>query len=259
MLIKTAIWLIIVGFVLSRQIPIKSNFITSDIFDNVYVISKSDLKQLNSTGDVLKTYSNRNLGDITFVDATNPMRILLFYANFNQVVFINTKLSPISEPVSLDDLGFTSVGIACSSSQNGFWIFDTRNSQPVLISSALQVIYKGTKIQFTDSLWPAPIYMSEQGKKLFIAFQGKGIYVFDQTAKFEKFLPIQDLKYIQVMGSYVYYLAEQKLRVLNLENMENLPYFDENQQYDSFCLINEQLVIADKQQLFFYKKDNLQH
>ncbi|GAB4457602.1 MAG: hypothetical protein Fur0028_12080 [Bacteroidales bacterium] len=244
----------IAGFVLSRQVPIKSNYITSDIFDKVYITSKSDLYQINAEGDVLNTYSNRNLGEITFVDATNPMRILLFYVNFNQLVFINNKLSPISEPVSLDDLGFTSVGIACSSSQNGFWIFDTRNSQPVLISSTLQVVYKGTKIQLPDTLSPFPIYMGEQGKKIFLAFQNMGVYIFDQTGMQEKFIPITNLQYFQVSGSVIYYLTDNTLHYMNLENMEVLSIDVDNQPFYGFAFLKDKVVLADKMQLCFYKK-----
>lgn len=242
------------GFVLSRQVPIKSNYITSDIFDKVYVVSKSDLHQLSEEGDVFNTYSNRNFGEITFVDATNPMRILIFYVNFNQIVFVNNKLSPISESVSLDDLGFSSVGIACSSSQNGFWIFDTRNSQPVLISSALQVVYKGSIIQLSDTLSSIPIYMGEYGKKLILAFQNMGVYIFDQTGMLEKFIPITSLQYFQVSGSAMYYLSEGKLRSMSLDNRVGTSIEVDNQPFYGFTFLKDKIVLADRMQLWFYKK-----
>lgn len=255
MLIKFLFWITIAGFVLSKQIPVKSNYITSDIFNNLYIVSKTDLQKLNEEGILLNTYSNKNLGDITFVDATNPMRIVLFYVHFNQVVFLNNKLSPLSEPILLDDLGFTSVGGVCNSSQNGFWIFDSRNSQLVMISSSLQLVFKGTKINIPDSVPSIPIFMSEHGKKVFLAFQNLGFYIFDQTGMQEKFIPVSSLQFMHVSGSTVYYLAEGKLWHMNVENMTTslieidcLPFY-------GFTVIKDKIIFADGKMLSIYKQE----
>lgn len=255
MLIKFLFWIAMAGFVLSKQIPMKSNYITSDIFNNVYIVSKTDLQKLNEEGIVLNTYSNKNLGDITFVDATNPMRIILFYVHFNQVFFLNNKLSPLSEPILLDDLGFTSVGSVCNSMQNGFWIFDSRNSQLVMISSSLQVVFKGTKINLPDSLSSIPIYMCEHGKRVFLAFQNLGFYIFDQTGMQQKFIPINGLQFMHVSGSMVYFFAEGKLWQMNVENMTTLPIEIEGSPFYGFTVIKDKIIFADKQMLSIYKQD----
>lgn len=255
MLIKFLFWIAMAGFVLSKQIPVKSNYITSDIFNNIYIVSKTDVQKLNEDGIVLNTYSNKNLGDITFVDATNPMRIILFYVHFNQVVFLNNKLSPLSEPILLDDLGFTSVGGVCNSTQNGFWIFDSRNNQLVMISSSLHVVFKGTKINLPDSVSSIPVFMCEYGKKVFIAFQNLGYYIFDQTGMQEKFIPISNLQFMYVSGSTIYFLAEGKLWQMNVKNMTTSPIEIDCSTFYGFTVIKDKIIFADKHMLSIYKQD----
>lgn len=254
MWVKLNIVLLLSGFALIKQLPVNSNYITSDIFDNVYAVNKYELNQFDKKGILLSTYSNRNLGNIGFIDVSNPLRILVFYNNFNSILFLNNKLSPITESVSLDYIGFSSVGSACSSSQNGFWIFDSRNMQPVLISSSLSVLYKGSNITVPDSLSSSlPIYMCEEGKKLYLAFKDYGLFVFDQTGMQQQFIPIDSLKYMQIRGTQAYFSSGNKLFQLNLENNTKSEIKMDQEKYYGFALIKDELILADHRQVCFYK------
>ncbi len=251
---KINIVLFLSGFVLLKQLPVNSNYITSDIFDNVYTVNKYELNQFDKEGALLNTYSGRNLGNISFIDVSNPLRILVFYNNFNSILFLNNKMSPITESVSLDDIGFSSVGSACSSSQNGFWIYDSRNMQPVLLSANLTVLYKGSNITVPDSLSSSlPIYMCEQGKKLYLAFQNYGLFVFDQTGMQQRFLSIDSLKYMQIRGTQAYYSSGNKLYQLNLENNAKSEIKTDEEKFYGFALLKNVLILADDGLISFYK------
>lgn len=251
---KINIILLLSGFTLMKQLSVNSNYITSDIFDNIYAVNKYELNQFDKEGTLLNTYSNRNLGNISFMDVSNPLRILVFYNNFNSILFLNNKLSPIAESVSLDDIGFSSVGSACSSSQNGFWIFDLRNMQPVLISSSLSILYKGSNITIPDSLSSSlPIYMCEDGKKLYLAFQHYGLFIFDQTGMQQQFIPIDSLKYLHIRGTQAYYLAGNQLYQLNIENNSKSEIKINIEKCYGFALLNDILILASDRQVSFYK------
>jgi hypothetical protein len=65
-------------------------------------------------------YQNFSLGKITKVDLQNPLKIVLFYENFNTVVTLDNQLNEIQKNFSESSVPIvaTAIGIA---SQNQFW------------------------------------------------------------------------------------------------------------------------------------------
>ena len=67
----------------------------SDILGNRYSIKQSKLKKYSADSSVSFSYDNFNLGNISFVDVSNPYKVLLFYKNFNTVIILDDKLSKL--------------------------------------------------------------------------------------------------------------------------------------------------------------------
>jgi len=251
MLIKTIIAFLF-SLILIKQIPFKSTRIESDVFDQFYLINGSNLYLFSNDGVIVHTYSNKNIGEITQVDVSNPMRILLYYADFNQLHFLNNKLSPITSPILLDELGYASVGGACNSFQNGFWIYDSQKGQPILFSSNLELKYKGTTINLPDSVTSIPILMREEGKSLYLAFADYGLYIFEQTGNLLRFIPIDNLKYIQIKGNYAYYIANQIFFRLDLISYQTQMIEKKVQNFYGFTVLGNKIIFASHDSLSFY-------
>src|ERR1051325_8733802 len=101
------------------SIPVRSDLFTADNQGNIYVVKANELNKYNNAGKLLYKYSNKNFGNISAVDASNMLRILVYYKDFSQVVFLDNTLTMIGEPISFDKLGYSSVSLACSSHNNG--------------------------------------------------------------------------------------------------------------------------------------------
>ncbi|NSW44749.1 MAG: hypothetical protein HPY79_02845 [Bacteroidales bacterium] len=251
MLIKTVI-AFFSSLILIKQIPFKSTRIESNVLEQFYLINGSNLYMFSNDGVVVHSYSNKNIGEITQVDVSNPMRILLYYADFNQLHFLNNKLSPIASPILLDELGYTSVGGVCNSFQNGFWIYDSQKEQPILFSSTLELKYKGTTITLPDSVTSIPLLMCEEGKRLYLAFAGYGLYIFEQTGNLLRFIPIDELKYIQIKGNYAYYLANQIFYRLDLNSYQTQMIEKKIQNFYGFTVLSDKIIFATHDSLSFY-------
>lgn len=105
-------------------IPLEAdNFVGFDGFNNFLYIQKNVLYK--KTESTVLQYQNLSLGKITKVDITNPLKIILFYEEFNTVVVLDNQLneiqkidfSKIETPIVA-----TSIGIA---GQNKLWIFNS--------------------------------------------------------------------------------------------------------------------------------------
>ena len=77
-------------------------------------------------------YKNLSLGQIHTVDFINPLKVLVFYKDFNTAVLLDNKLSKISK-IALNDFGI--IAQSCSmAAQNQFWIYDSLTSKLLLLN-----------------------------------------------------------------------------------------------------------------------------
>lgn len=106
------------------KINTKSDIIEADQQGNIYIVYETELKKYNKVGKLIYSYTNNLLGNISCVDASNPLSILVFFEENNSIVFLNKQLAEISEPLQIDDLLNAQATLASNSTENGFWIFD---------------------------------------------------------------------------------------------------------------------------------------
>ena len=92
------------GYVESGQILAQGDFIRSDELGNIFLVRGNQLIKHNSSGLALHTYSNLYSGNISFIDAHDPFKILVYYEAFGQVEFLDQSLSLISSTISLSML-----------------------------------------------------------------------------------------------------------------------------------------------------------
>ena len=55
------------------------SYLTTDKLSNTYVIVGNQMLQFDLNGKPLANFSRNNLGSIRSIDASNPMKILMFY------------------------------------------------------------------------------------------------------------------------------------------------------------------------------------
>src|SRR3972149_5745424 len=96
---------------LMETIPFTGNFFEIDQLGNFYLINSNTLVQYSPNLVKKQQYTNNFSGKVTHIDVNDPLRILLFYKDFNQVVFLDRALSLLGSPVDLGQLGFTNVAL----------------------------------------------------------------------------------------------------------------------------------------------------
>lgn len=98
-----------------------------DSLGNLYFVDQGILFKKNN--NELHQYKNLSLGKLSHVDFINPLNVLLFYENFNTVIFLDNQFNEIQKinlSESLSSLAITALGNA---SQNRLWIYDQLNQQ----------------------------------------------------------------------------------------------------------------------------------
>src|SRR5688572_3667151 len=97
------------------QPVIKGNFdfFEADNFGNIYTVKNEELCKYLPNGKRHARYSNLRYGNITSLDVSNPLKILLYYRDFQQIIFLDNQLSVNSNPVSLELLGLEQAHLVC--------------------------------------------------------------------------------------------------------------------------------------------------
>ncbi len=81
-------------FQFHRFIPGKFIYLNVDVLDNIYVITAGNqLKKMNSLGDSLAVFNEvKKYGNPSYIDVSNPLKILVYYKNFSTVVVLDRLL-----------------------------------------------------------------------------------------------------------------------------------------------------------------------
>ncbi len=107
---------------ISSQTLEADNYLGFDSYANLYYTKNNVLFKKNK--EELWQYKNLALGKISRVDFQNPLKILIFYENFNSAVLLDNQLNEIQKidfSKSNDPIILSAVGIA---TQNRLWIYN---------------------------------------------------------------------------------------------------------------------------------------
>jgi hypothetical protein len=193
------------------SVSVKGNAVEIDNLGDVYVVSNQDIIKYKSNGQLYRSYSNKSLGNISSIDASNPLKTLVFYRDLSRIVFIDNTLSEQQDNVYLERFGREFASLACTSNdENGFWLFDpvafslTRYNQKMGVKA--EVLNINQLIGKTIN----PISMTERGNRLYLVDPRNGILLFDIFGTYLKTIPINGITRLWVDGEVLIALNEKK-------------------------------------------------
>lgn len=207
-----------------KQIPHKAKDFTTDRLGNSYLFNHHNIWLYNSNGDSIASFNSRKYGDITSVDATDPYKILVFFNNYNLIIFLDNYLSINGDPVQLETLGFDQISMACTSRGDGIWIFDAIKQKAIHLNEK----FKADKESVNLSQWLGariePNFMLEYNNQLFINEEESGIYQFDHFATYLKKIPIIGLNSFQRVNEQLHYFQKTDFCEYNTATFDKACY-----------------------------------
>jgi len=235
-LYKAAIFLFLVFVTLSFSaddelkalFTIKSNadFFTTDNLGNTYLIKGEEIKKYSQTGDLVKIFSNKTTGKITSLDATNPLRILVFYKDFATILIIDDLLSQNGDPMNLLDYSLEQSDAICTSFNNGIWFFNRENMELVRLDESFKPVVNTGNLNRLLGADFKPNFMLEHNGYLYLNNPLEGVYVFDIYGTYFKTIPIKNLQRFQVKDNNMFYYLGGILKSYNIKDLtqKELPF-----------------------------------
>jgi len=168
-------------------LPSKFENIEVDQFGNIYLINRFSIEKRNAAFEKVAYYNNSSFGEIKVCDVSNPFRILIFSETFNQLMWLDKNLTPLSVAVSLDDLGFDEVSLVCAGIGNGFWLLDAFENCLVYIRDNLQTVHKSQRLDL-DAVHKF-VHLTEIDQRVVVSSSDSLLFYFDAYANLLNVFP----------------------------------------------------------------------
>ncbi len=213
-----ACFIICCSFVFQTTDPVciklsdKESKVVIDNFANIYIIYYDEIKKYSPAGIFLKAFSNKQNGKIEDMDVTNPLKILVYYRDFQQVMFLDDQLTPTSNIISLENVGYEQTSLICTSVNNSFWLYDKQNNQLLRFDSDLKELVKTGNLKRILDINIKPNYMREHGNYLYLNCPDEGILVFDIYGTFYKTIPVKKLNEFNIVNGNIFYFEKPALK-----------------------------------------------
>ncbi len=191
---------------LLTQISIQAKDIETDRVGNIYVVSNTNqLYKYDASGKLLSTLNYAYQGNITHIDASNPMELYLFYREMNAIVFLDNNLAYRGK-LNLSDAGITQASAIARSYNNTIWVFDQGDLQLKNLNKEGNLIQaSGNVLQFAQSKNLNPSLIIDNGSRVFVNDSTEGILVFDVFANYIKTIPIKLKEEFKILNDELFY------------------------------------------------------
>lgn len=196
------------------QIDTIATAVYTDQLDNIYLITpKDELLKYDTQGKLKWRYSNNRFGKFKSVDVSDPLRIVLFYADFQQVIVLNNNLNEVASYSFAQNSSQLITAIA--SANNGFWAFERTNNQLIKLSNNfIEDMRSANLSQILDAIIePKKLLAADQ----FVYLQQKNneILQFDRFGSFIRHLPISVKTDFNISDNKIAFLGDNEVVFYN--------------------------------------------
>lgn len=242
-----------------KTISIAARTIEVDELGNVYVLRSDNLLlKYNGHGDSLANYNALSNGQLTSIDVTNPLRIMLYYARYAKLVLLDRILAPKSE-LNVRKLNLLNANVIAASAEGNLWIYDQFNATLNKLDMELNYIIKGNDLRQQLSELPKPVAMLERNRRVYLVDTTQGILIFDQYGSYLNTIPLQGLTHLQVVADQLVYRKANELIVYDMDRIEErrlaLPQLP-NLPIQAALLSHNTLYVLYPDRLVLYQQPN---
>lgn len=178
---------------------------TVDNLGNVYTLDKDNqLKKLNERGDSIAVFNDvRRYGKVYSIDATNPLKILLFYKDFGTIVVLDKYLNP-RNTIDIRKQGIFQAKAIAQSFDNGIWIYDELEAKLKRMRDDGTIIDQSADFRQLMEVAPAPTQIVDQDRLVYLYDSTQGLLVFDYFGTLKNKIALLGWQDFQVIGNDIF-------------------------------------------------------
>lgn len=186
----------------------KVNFYTTDKLSNIYLINENyEILKYTSEGKESYRYSNTRLDRPTFIDATDPFNILVFYPDYQTIILLDRTMTHTAT-LNFSDFNFFDVNAVAFSGDNKLWVYDELNFRLKKVDRNGKTIQESDDLSLKLDSDFKPNFIVEREQTVFVNDPNVGILVFDAFGQYVKRLNFKGLTDFQVSRNLLIFRDE---------------------------------------------------
>lgn len=211
------------GYTLLFEIEVEAKDFTTDKLQNIYLLNtKNEIVKYTPTGQEQFRYPNTTLGEPTYLDATNPFNLLLYFPDYQQIVTLDRTLNLAAE-LNLLQLGLFQVNALGMAGDGNIWVYDEVNFRLKKIRKDGSVVLQSADLSLELRQGIRPNFLLERGQQVYLNDPEMGVLVFDVFGRYSKTLPLKGLTSFQVIGDKLIFMENDQLQSFHLQALLQSP------------------------------------
>lgn len=244
---------------LERSLPVVARFATTDNLGNLYVITPNNaVEKYSPENQLLSRYSNNRLGAASWLDVSNPLKILIWYADFRTLAFLDRNLTQLGE-LNLIHAGYPEVRCVAAAADGNIWLYDEVAFQLKKISPEGSTQFESPALNL---LLPGRVSIRtirDNGREVLAADPDQGILWFDLYAQYQRNLPWRNITTFALGDDYLVYYSDNALQLEQLEAFFSrqipLPPYAQTHSTAARWLGHRQFLIQKEESLEIWRWD----
>jgi len=171
---------------------------TTDNLGNLFLVGqRQQIEKLNDHFDSVGVFNDvRRYGKLYSIDASNPLKLLLYYREFSTIVVLDRFLN-LRNTIDLRLLNIFQCRAISQSYDNNIWVFDDLDYKIKKIDESGKLLLETPDFRVLFDAPPRPDKIEDFNRFLFAYDSTKGLCIFDYYGALKNQLPFKNLKDVQ--------------------------------------------------------------
>jgi len=178
---------------------------TVDNLDNIYLLSSSNqVKKLDANGDSVAVFNDvKKFGQVTLMDVSNPLKVLLYYRDFATIVILDRFLA-IRNTIDLRKHNIFQVRAIGQSYDNKIWVYDEVENKLKKIDEDGTLLQETPDFRQLFDPAPLPQRVFDEDQYVYLYDSSLAVYAFDYYGSLKNKVPINHWQNFKVAGKFIY-------------------------------------------------------
>lgn len=178
-----------------------------ELFNCYLAMSDGRLLRYDSSGVLRAEFGDFRRGSPSDLDLSDPLRPLVFYGDFSEVLVLDTRLTELFS-LSLREVGLAECTAICRSRDRGYWAYEAAERTLYKLGERAEVLLKTEPLDMYGELVGLDVrWMRASKRYLVLCDEERGLAVFDFTGRFLHFTSAEGIQSIQLLDGDVYLLT----------------------------------------------------
>ena len=188
-----------------------SSFAVGKLGELFIINSENQLKKLDENGDSVGVFNQvTKYGKLSYVEAQNPWKTLLYYKNFSNIVLLDKYLNVINH-INLRSKNILRAEAITISYDNHIWVFDEQENKLKKIDDGGNILSETFDFRQLFDVAPTPKRIIDHDGFVYLYDPQAGLYIFDYYGSFKRKLSFKGWSDFAIIGKSIYGFDANKL------------------------------------------------